>query len=1012
MPDGNPNAEGMARLAAVASEQPPTGPHLAAGPDDAPRSEAPSPRIGPYKLLQKLGEGGMGSVYLAEQAEPVRRQVALKVIKPGMDSRQILVRFDAERQALALMDHPNIARVFDAGTTDGGAPYFAMELVKGLPITRYCDQERLSLKERLALFVPVCQAVQHAHQKGIIHRDLKPSNVLIALYDGRPVPKVIDFGLAKATRQKLTEKTLFTEIGTMVGTLEYMAPEQAELNNLDIDTRADIYALGVLLYELLTGTPPFTRQQLRSAEFTEMLRIIREVEPPRPSTRLSSSADLPTTAARRKLEPKALTQFIRGDLDWIVMKCLNKERGRRYETANGLAMDVQRFLNDEPVLARPPSAGYRVRKFVRRNRGPVLAASVILLALVAGVIGTAIGLAKARRAEAEAVVHAHKAEQAAASERKANELLQALFAGLDPRVVRHGVPDIHAQLIAQIDEAAAKLERDPPEPLTHARLQYALGQAYSGLGERQKSVPLLERALKTREEKLDADHADTLQNMESLADAYWDTSAFDKSLALREKVASKRALVQGENHADTLRCVSYLGNGYRSSGKNDKARNLLEPVLQKQRDLLGPDHADTLLTMLHLGNAYRQLGKPEKALPLLQESFERRARILGPTNPHTLQSMHDVASTYVSMGKRKLGVEWYEKALAGSRSQLGEDHPSTLFATASLGTAYRMDGQAALALKLLEPCWEKQKAKQGPGHRDTLRCMFSVALAYRADGQPEKGLDLLEKNLEKRTASLGPDHVDTLGTMQALAEAYVTDGRREKGLRLLETTLEKRSAALGPDHRHTLTNMYMLASEYRNDGALDKASLLFEKNLGGRTRTLGAEHGNTLATLNGLALVCNLRGDLIKGEGLWRQLLEVRIRQEGPESEAASAPMLGLGENLIRQNRLTEAEDQTRACLRIRDKLAPDAWPTFHAKSLLGEVLLAQEKYADAELLLRAGYEGLKKREALIPAGERARVTAEAVQRLVEFYTAWGKPDEAARWHKERERIKPPRDPK
>src|SRR5436309_2320756 len=323
----------------------------------------------------------MGSVWMAQQAEPVKRLVALKVIKPGMDSRQVIVRFEAERQALALMDHPNIAKVLDAGTFSSpsplggegrgegeGRPYFVMELIKGVPLTKYCDEHQLTPKQRLELFVPVCQAVQHAHQKGIIHRDLKPSNVLIALYDGQPVPKVIDFGIAKATGQKLTERTLFTEFGAVVGTLEYMSPEQAELNQLDIDTRSDVYSLGVLLYELLTSTTPFQRKLLKEASLLEMLRVIREQEPPRPSTRLSTAEGLPAIAAQRGLEPKKLSGLVRGELDWIVMKCLEKDRNRRYETPSGLARDVERYLHDEPVQAHPPSPAYRFRKFVRRNK--------------------------------------------------------------------------------------------------------------------------------------------------------------------------------------------------------------------------------------------------------------------------------------------------------------------------------------------------------------------------------------------------------------------------------------------------------------------------------------------------------------------------------------------------------------------------------------------------------------------------------------------------------------------
>jgi tetratricopeptide (TPR) repeat protein/serine/threonine protein kinase len=382
-------------------------------------AEQPGTVIGPYKLLQEIGEGGMGTVWMAQQQEPVKRLVALKVIKPGMDSKQVMARFEAERQALALMDHPNIARVLDADTTPTGRPYFVMELVKGVPLTKYCDEHRLTPRERLELFIPVCQAIQHAHQKGIIHRDIKPSNVLVALYDGKPVPKVIDFGIAKAAGQALTERTLVTCFGAVVGTLEYMSPEQAELNQLDIDTRSDIYSLGVLLYELLTGTTPLDRKRLKEAALLEVLRVIREEEPPRPSTRLSTTEELPSVAANRGLEPKKLGGVVRGELDWIVMKALEKDRNRRYETASGLAMDVQRYLADEPVQACPPSAWYRLRKFARRKKTVLVMVACVLVAL-AGVVGS-IGWAVRDKAAREEEVARDLAarEQQAARERRA-----------------------------------------------------------------------------------------------------------------------------------------------------------------------------------------------------------------------------------------------------------------------------------------------------------------------------------------------------------------------------------------------------------------------------------------------------------------------------------------------------------------------------------------------------------------------------------------------------------------
>jgi WD40 repeat protein/serine/threonine protein kinase len=383
---------------------------------EPPIGTVPGTVIGAYKLLQQIGEGGMGTVFMAEQAAPVRRKVALKIIKPGMDTREVIARFEAERQALALMDHPHIARVFDAGATAAGRPYFVMELVRGVPITDYCDQNNLPVHERLELFVAVCHAVQHAHQKGIIHRDIKPSNVLVTLHDGRAVPKVIDFGVAKAIGQQLTDKTLFTKFAQMVGTPLYMSPEQAELTGQDVDTRGDIYSLGVLLYELLTGTTPFERGRLKQAALEEIRRMIREEDPPSPSARLSSTAGEAQTAvaAHRRVDPRGLSRLVRGDLDWIVMKALEKDRNRRYETANGLAADIGRYLSDDPVEACPPSAGYRLRKFSRRNRVTLTTTVVVAAALVAGTLVSTWQAIRATRAE-------HKAHDLLIAEREARE---------------------------------------------------------------------------------------------------------------------------------------------------------------------------------------------------------------------------------------------------------------------------------------------------------------------------------------------------------------------------------------------------------------------------------------------------------------------------------------------------------------------------------------------------------------------------------------------------------------
>jgi eukaryotic-like serine/threonine-protein kinase len=448
----------------------PAEPHVA---------EPPGAVIGPYKLLERLGEGGMGVVYLADQQAPIRRRVALKIIKPGMDTREVIARFEAERQALALMDHSSIARVLDAGATESGHPYFVMELVNGVPITEYCDQHKLPLRERLKLFVQVCDAVQHAHQKGIIHRDLKPSNVLVAVDAGRPVPKVIDFGVAKAMDQQLTAATIFTNLSQVIGTPLYMSPEQAETTGRDIDTRTDIFSLGVILYELLTDTTPFDKRRLSEAAYEEVRRIIREEEPPPPSTRIGASGHtMATTADHFQVDPKKLRQLVRGDLDWIVMKALDKERNRRYETANGLARDIQRYLADEPVEACPPSTTYRFRKFARRNRVALSTAVLVIAALVLGTVVSTWQAIRATRAEYLAEV-----SRAAATEQRTEAEKQHVQSEANFQLARKTV-DEYFTLVSE-----SKLFDVPGlQPLRTNLLEAAL-RFYKELGNRRSNEP-------------------------------------------------------------------------------------------------------------------------------------------------------------------------------------------------------------------------------------------------------------------------------------------------------------------------------------------------------------------------------------------------------------------------------------------------------------------------------------------------------------------------------------------
>jgi serine/threonine protein kinase/tetratricopeptide (TPR) repeat protein len=855
-------------------------------------------RVGPYKLLQLLGEGGMGAVYLAEQEQPVRRRVALKIIKAGMDSDRVIARFEQERQALAVMDHPNIAKVFDAGAGPSdaagglaGRPYFVMELVKGIPITEFCDREHLTPKERLELFVPVCQAVQHAHQKGIIHRDLKPGNVLIALYDGRPVPKVIDFGIAKATAQKLTELTMFTEVGQIVGTLEYMAPEQAELNNLDIDTRADIYSLGVILYELLAGSPPFTKKQLRGAAFDEMLRIIREVEPPKPSTRLSSSEELPSIAANRHLEPAKLRRLVHGDLDWIAMKCLAKERGRRYETANGLAMDIQRYLADETVHAGPPSARYRLRKFLRRNKGPVLTVALVLLTLVGGIIGTAIGLVGAEAARRDAVAAQFAEADRAEGERRANEelkrrivqiqksneILASVFHDLDPKSEEKTGKPLRALLGERMDQAVRQLEGEAVgDPLNVNRIQKELAKSLLGLGYPEKAIPVFAKELEANTKLLGPDHHDTLFSKKNLGAAFQDAGRLPEAIKMYEEVL---------------------------------------PVLKAK---LGPGDRNTLILVNNLANAYQMAGRLPEAIKLYEEVLAVRIAKLAADDPDVLTSQNNLAAAYQACDRLPEAIKLFEVVLAAEKVKSGADHFVTLVTMSNLATVYRKAGRVADAIRQLEEAVPGFQAKLGPNHPSTITSMLNLSMAYQDAGRLPEAIRILEQVVPAFKARLGADHPNTLRSINNLAVAYRNADRVPDAIRLLEEMLPISRAKLGADHPDTAVFLGNLAATY--------------------------------------------------------------LKSDQP---AKAAPIL-------------------REELAILEKKQPDDWSTFDTRSLLGDALRAQKEYRDAEPLLLTGYEGMKTREAKIPAQSRGRLT-QALGRLVHLYDEWNKKNEAAKWRKELE---------
>ena len=691
------------------TEQPPTPAKLSPTVDHEDSAQSGKIIGGKYKLLNVIGEGGMGAVWMAEQRSPVKRLVALKLIKAGMDSKMVLARFEAERQALALMDHPNIARILDGGITESGSPYFVMELVKGVPITEYCDAKKLTPQQRLELFVPVCHAIQHAHQKGIIHRDIKPSNVMISLYDDKAVPKVIDFGVAKATGHALTEQTLNTGFG-VVGTPQYMSPEQATFNQIDIDTRSDIYSLGVLLYELLAGSPPFQKKELEKAGYLEILRIIREEEPPRPSTKLSTAEGLPSLSATRSTEPKKLTGILRNELDWIVMKALEKDRSRRYETANAFAADVGRYLSGEAVQAHPPSQAYRLQKFFRKNKGPVLAASLVFLALLAGFVGTAFGLFEANKQRELAVGKHKEAEKERKKAEKAEEDALAAYRATTDDAIEQLIgskkdfgPQEKAYLKNTVERWKLFADRqgeDERNRAIRAEGHYRVGRLLEKLGD-ESSKSEIEQAL-TIQKRLVLDFPESLKHLYQLVQThqamgieYLDRREYMKEInEYNSAYAIVERLVQKyPDQVEYRTCLSNLktaiATDHHMLGDLDQAiAEYREAIEIDQRSLQSfEEHAEILysLALSHgsLAVVYFEKGLKSESMSESQASLELIQRLVArfPDNPKYLDRLaasHDgLANAFGQIGKLKDAIQQYQKAIAISL-QLASNFPSIL----------------------------------------------------------------------------------------------------------------------------------------------------------------------------------------------------------------------------------------------------------------------------------------------------------------------------------------------
>ena len=884
----------------------------------------------------------MGEVWLAEQKEPVRRRVALKLVKAGMNTREVIARFESERQALALMDHPAIAKVFDAGSTAQGAPYFVMEYVAGVSITTYCDNHKLTTRDRLELFLHVCEGVQHAHQKAIIHRDLKPSNILVTEVDGHPAPKIIDFGVAKALTQKLTADTMFTRVGAMIGTPEYMSPEQALSSGEDIDTRTDVYSLGIIFYELLAGAPPI---ELRKVAFEEFLRRLREDDPQKPSTKIRTQDPATSTdiAQKRQTEPPALARQMRGDLDSIALKALEKDRARRYGSPSEFAADIHRYLRNEAVSAVPPSVAYRARKFARRYRVALVTACAFGLVLIAA---AAISIRQSIRANQEAAV----------AEAVNNFLQNDMLAQASS--FNQSKPDPDLRVRTALDRAAQHISgKFEKQPEVEAAVRDTIGQTYIDLGLYPEARRQLERAV----------------------DLY------------------RRAL--GAKNPKTLKATSRLGRLTSLEGKIPEAEKLISQTLEIQRRVLGPEHPDTLWSMNNLASAYLDGRDAKRAEAIGRQALEIDRRVLGLEHPDTLASMNNLAVAFTEQGNYAQAETLASQSLEIQRRVLGPEHPATVAAMNLLASVYFHQGKNAQAEAIDTQVLEMRRRAFGADHPSTLASMTNLALAYEADEKYDQAQVLISQALETQRRVLGPEHHATLQSENELAVLYFFEGKFAQAETLARQILDTQRRALGPEHHDTVWSMNNVALYCYVQGKYAQAEPLYREVVEIVRRQWGPESTGTLGFTTNLADVYRAEGKYAQSEALYAQTLAIYRRTIGSEKQATLDTIVELALTYYLQKKFAASEALAREALETDRQKRPDDWQRFFAASMLGASLAGQQKYAEAEPLLLEGYRGIDARKGQMEIQEHAYLDR-ARDWTVQLYQAWGKPQKAAEWKK------------
>jgi serine/threonine protein kinase/tetratricopeptide (TPR) repeat protein len=1054
-------------------------------------------RIGDYRILEPIGEGGMGTVYLAEQERPVRRRVALKLVKLGMDTREVVARFESERQALAMMNHPNVAAVYDAGATESGRPYFVMEYVPGEPITSYCDKHRLSIHERLELFITVCNAVQHAHTKGIIHRDIKPSNILVMLHDGKPTPKVIDFGVAKATNQRLTEHTIFTQQGLLIGTPEYMSPEQAEMSQLDIDTRTDVYSLGVLLYELLTGTLPFDPRTLRAAGYAAIKQVIREKEPPKPSTRLSAlreqvtfkpdplvlktdqpqrllqamdatlprgmAADHPAAkpdiqkalldranaqaiaapsaysttlleiADRRRTEPKTLLGLVRGDLDWIVMKCLEKDRTRRYETANGLALEVRRYLANEPVLAGPPGTGYRLRKFIRRNRVAVFAGALIAATLLLGVIGTTSGMVWAqrerRRAEAQTVLarkeaenasqaeaeqsrQRERAERAAASETRQREksekvadFMSGIFEGVGPSVA---LGRDTAMLRELLDAAAKRIDAGElsRNPEAEIRLRLSLGETYRQIAAYDAAERMLTPAEQLARTTFGREHAELAEAMSTNALLLKDMGRLQDALSIFAAALEMRQRLFKGDHPSVATDLNSVASCLRSLGREVEALPKYEAALEMYERLFKGDHPDVATTLSNVAFCLRSLGRAVEAQPKYEAAMEMRQRLFKGDHPDVAASLGNVASCLDSLGRSTAALPKHEAALEMYQRLYKGDHPDVASSLSNMAFCLGSLGRSAEALPKHEAALGMYQRLYKGDHPDVAASLNNVAFCLDSLGRSAEALPKYEAALEMSQRLFKGDHPAVATNLNNVAFCLDNLGRAAEALPELQAALEMRQRLYKGDHPDVASSLNNIAFCLVSLGHQAEALPKLEAALEMYQRLSKGDHPDVATSLGNVASCLDILGRSAEALPKHEAALKMYQRFYKGDHPAIASGLNKVASCLASLDRPAEALPKYQAAMEMRKRILPSNHvDTKISECGMGSALVELGRFQEAEPLLLEVWPVLSNSPGAAP-----RHKLRCLEAMVKLYDGWhiaeptkGYDEKAAEW---REKLK------